>query len=356
MGISTTSCLDNSRSTFLKNLTSAQTDPNPTPSPKPSSKPSPSPSPTPGTQQLFSWNKSNVPSFQLNLGSSKSASVELVAGTYSGSVNLRAEADELAELDPAGFVKISVSPETVNLTPGGKQTITVSVAADTMAPDFNLHLHLVASETTSNPRELPLEIPLQVQPVYEVSIKGGAVPEDWGLGKTINFRRHTNGVTVRFVNMDTAGTHQVHSSGAIPHSDAPMAAAVGTNPGGTYEKVVMPGSPSSATVYCHLHETTTQGHTLNFNVGSNLATYTQVQTKVLNPSCVSCHKAGNALGGIALDTYSATVSTVTPNNAAASLLFTSSKPGTGTMPPGSSLTTEQLLQLYDWIQAGALNN
>jgi mono/diheme cytochrome c family protein len=350
----TTACLIQPRSTSLKHLGSALTDPH--------SPPKPEPSRTGDDHQhndnLFSWNASKVSGLQLNLGQNKSTTVELLAGNYSGPVKIHAETDEISDIDPAGFVRIEVNPSQVTLVPGGKHTVTVNVSTDTMAPDFDLHLHLVAAEDNSAPKESHLEIPLQVQPVYEVLIQGGAAPENWGLSGPVNFRKHTAGVTVRFINMDTESAHRVHSSGAIPHQDTTMAAAVGTTPGGTYEKTVMPGSPTTATLYCHSHEGSAQAHTLNFNVGSNLATFTQVQTRVLSPSCVSCHRAGNALGGIALETYTSAFSLVTAGNASASLLFSSVNRETGTMPPSSStpLSNEQLLQLFDWIQAGAPNN
>lgn len=82
------------------------------------------------------------------------------------------------------------------------------------------------------------------------------------------------------------------------------------------------------------------------------ATFSYIRSNVLIPHCVSCH--GGA-GGYSYDSYTATLKSVSPNNANSSPLYTSIK--SGRMPIGNgSISAADLQAIYDWIQAGAPNN
>ncbi len=85
--------------------------------------------------------------------------------------------------------------------------------------------------------------------------------------------------------------------------------------------------------------------------------YSAIIQPILNTSCTGCHNSGFAAAGVRLTSYAETITTVTPGNAATSLLYRSLN-GTGVakMPPGGSLTAAQIQSFADWINQGALNN
>lgn len=83
------------------------------------------------------------------------------------------------------------------------------------------------------------------------------------------------------------------------------------------------------------------------------ATYSAV-SQVLNARCIQCHSSGNAIDGVALDSYGATRQEVEPGEPGSSDLYKSVSGGG--MPPGGSLTQEQIQLIFDWIMAGAPNN
>lgn len=81
---------------------------------------------------------------------------------------------------------------------------------------------------------------------------------------------------------------------------------------------------------------------------------------ILNASCVSCHQAGMAAGGLRLDAPEnllqggASGPSVIPGKAQRSLLYTRLLDTTAKrMPPAGTLTDEQLAQIRAWINAGA---
>lgn len=86
-------------------------------------------------------------------------------------------------------------------------------------------------------------------------------------------------------------------------------------------------------------------------------TFASIRTLILNVRCTSCHRSGNAQGGIALDTYQAVRNVLVPGNAMNSDLYTSVAVR-NTMPAGAggSLTAAQKSAIQTWINNGALNN
>jgi mono/diheme cytochrome c family protein len=82
------------------------------------------------------------------------------------------------------------------------------------------------------------------------------------------------------------------------------------------------------------------------------ATFSSIYTNIIQPRCVSCH--GGA-AGYTFTSYSGVMRAVTPNSTSSSKLYTATK--SGSMPAsGSALTAQQLQNIADWINAGALNN
>ncbi|MES3039135.1 MAG: hypothetical protein V4736_14605 [Bdellovibrionota bacterium] len=73
---------------------------------------------------------------------------------------------------------------------------------------------------------------------------------------------------------------------------------------------------------------------------------------ITNAKCVACHSNNHQ---IPLTNYLQILATVTPGNAASSLLYDSV--ASGRMPKsGTPLTTDQLTTVRTWIKAGAQNN
>lgn len=79
------------------------------------------------------------------------------------------------------------------------------------------------------------------------------------------------------------------------------------------------------------------------------ATYTAAIQNIINLNCVSCHTAGNASGGIRLDTYTA-VRNSTTNNLLVNVI--DRKPGFSAMPPSRPLATCQIEKIKLWITSG----
>lgn len=72
-------------------------------------------------------------------------------------------------------------------------------------------------------------------------------------------------------------------------------------------------------------------------------TYTADVAPFLADKCTSCHEAGNALGGVLLDTYAEAVANAVTSNATIQ---------DGSMPPFGTLTTEQKAMFQAWVDAG----
>lgn len=86
-------------------------------------------------------------------------------------------------------------------------------------------------------------------------------------------------------------------------------------------------------------------------------TFSAINNSILRPSCVSCHSGGSAQGGVNLSSYQALInsSVVRPGDADKSDLYIQIE--TGRMPRGASkLSQESAKVIFDWIEAGALNN
>jgi mono/diheme cytochrome c family protein len=73
-------------------------------------------------------------------------------------------------------------------------------------------------------------------------------------------------------------------------------------------------------------------------------TYENTVKAILDVSCVACHRAGNALGGIAVDTYA---------SAFANRAATVDSVVKDRMPTGTPLSAEKKKALSDWLDGGA---
>ena len=82
------------------------------------------------------------------------------------------------------------------------------------------------------------------------------------------------------------------------------------------------------------------------------ATFSYISKNILQKRCTSCHGGD---GGYYFNTYANTLKAVKAKNANSSPLYTSVH--RGVMPAsGGKLSNQDIQTIYDWIQAGALNN
>jgi hypothetical protein len=92
------------------------------------------------------------------------------------------------------------------------------------------------------------------------------------------------------------------------------------------------------------------------NTNNPNATFSYINTNILQPKCVSCHNQNNQAGNVNLSSYSSVLNQVKVNSAATSPLYISVAPG-GNMPQGGSPLSAGLVQdISDWINSGAKNN
>lgn len=82
-------------------------------------------------------------------------------------------------------------------------------------------------------------------------------------------------------------------------------------------------------------------------------TYAAIIQPIINTNCVGCHKQGALGGGIDLSTY-ASVKVQADNGKL--LGSVAQNPGYSAMPKGGKLSDCQIVQIKNWIDAGALNN
>jgi mono/diheme cytochrome c family protein len=82
--------------------------------------------------------------------------------------------------------------------------------------------------------------------------------------------------------------------------------------------------------------------------------YSVLAAQVFGTRCVGCHANRN----FKLNSYAEILRTVTPGNAAGSLLYQAITVGAngGKMPQGGALTSAQIKAVEDWINTGAMNN
>jgi cytochrome c5 len=90
----------------------------------------------------------------------------------------------------------------------------------------------------------------------------------------------------------------------------------------------------------------------------SVATFTEVQSKILAQSCTRCHSGAHPSGKIDLSSYESLMArpkTVVPGAPNQSLIYTEIE--SGSMPPRGPRIDPQLVQLLnDWIQEGAKND
>jgi hypothetical protein len=203
----------------------------------------------------------------VHLGAVQTIPVQVTAdSSFNGTVSLSLDPSELSQAS-AGRVSVSISPDQLQLSAGQTATATITVKSDTMAPTV-ASANVGLSASTSLGKRAQSQFQLGVDAVYEIHLFGGPEPEVWDSPRSVSFAPHPEGVTVRFINMDTRDSHIIHSEGPIPHGDTsnPLqpAAAQGQQ-GGIYEYTVTITDPEDDTYHCHTHESSVDDRTLRFN-------------------------------------------------------------------------------------------
>jgi hypothetical protein len=94
----------------------------------------------------------------------------------------------------------------------------------------------------------------------------------------------------------------------------------------------------------------TGGTTTSCNLDN--VTYSATISPILSTSCISCHSASNAKGGIILTDYSHVQSVATSGK----LVGVITQNGYPLMPLGNSLSSCNISQIETWVTAGSLNN
>jgi hypothetical protein len=195
------------------------------------------------------------------LGVSKAFNVSLVAASnFSGDVDLNIERTDLDKIDTRATITTQLGSATVHLTPGASVSIPVMVSAMTIAPGLSSHFTITANAVGSSAPPTTGDVPLTIQPIYDVYLHGGAAPETWDAnppGFVTKFATQTGGVTVNYYNMDTASMHIIHGNGVIPHQNTAMPLAVspgGGVAGGVYTVHLTSTTPTAGSFYCHTHE------------------------------------------------------------------------------------------------------
>ena len=90
-------------------------------------------------------------------------------------------------------------------------------------------------------------------------------------------------------------------------------------------------------------------------VVTSSATFTAVNSQILQPKCLGCHGAGSSPDFSSYGTFAANTSFIMPGKPTSSAVYNAVQ--SGSMPQGSSaLPAADVTLIYDWIQAGALNN
>jgi mono/diheme cytochrome c family protein len=92
-------------------------------------------------------------------------------------------------------------------------------------------------------------------------------------------------------------------------------------------------------------------------------TFSQIESTILGPKCVSCHQSPDGQAGVNLDSYAAIENApathghaiLEPGSADTSHLYDAVK--SGDMPPGGPmLSADEIQMIRDWINEGAPNN
>jgi hypothetical protein len=192
--------------------------------------------------------------------------VTQIPAGFTGDVTFSADTSKL----PQGPSEVSlvIAPATLHVTKANAAMteIPVQIAVRSQAESHSFKAFPITITAKTKTDSSAQTIDMTVDAIYEIDLTGGAAPEGWSSPFTLNMPKHDGGVTIRFVNMDTASTHTIHGEDAIPHQETdPLVVATAGHAGGVYEITVPSGDPVSGEYRCHDHEDESMLRTINFN-------------------------------------------------------------------------------------------
>ncbi len=226
--------------------------------------------PPPVPTATFSFSASQPVS--QNLGTSKTYTYTLTpAAGFKGKAELAIDNSAFSAVDTANATQITVSPASVDFSSGTAQTATVTVVTAAMSPSIKAtdsagHFNLIGKVDGAKVEQ---KVELTIAPIFEIQMKGSSAATMVYTPNltTISFKKHADGLKLRFLNMDTAATNIVHGNGSIPHQNTGMPmppSADGVSPGGMYE-VNVAATATTGSFYSHSYEANGAKRTVTFN-------------------------------------------------------------------------------------------
>jgi len=213
----------------------------------------------------------------VNLGTTITIPVQLNSFEgFEGNITLSIEREELDDMHEAnGDVEISLSRSMVYLTIDGSATFDLAINVKASAPSLTSsrivggdsgHIHIKA-EAVATGLETEFTIPFGINAIYEVGLLDNGSPHTWDISSApLNFRSHTGGLKLRFINKDPNNVHRIHGNRDIPHQDNSLAAAPAAGQDGGVYEVNIDNGDSQGEIWCHSHESSANSRILNFNM------------------------------------------------------------------------------------------
>ncbi|MDH4276103.1 MAG: hypothetical protein OEW08_13805, partial [Gammaproteobacteria bacterium] len=223
-----------------------------------------------------------IPVLASNLGEVKKFTLSVKAtGDFAGAVQLVASKGDLDQNHQAGSdIQITFDPAQITLAQGESRNFEVTLNVTPRAPDFKStkdggdgHFLVNAqADFGGNSIVATMDVPLQVNPVYDVHLIGEGSPgagtkaphkydrPSAGQLAQTEIRSHVGGVTLRFYNDDKV-KHVVHGDGTVVKHENTAAGAAGR----VYETLVTSTAKQSGNYYCHNHESNANRRVILFN-------------------------------------------------------------------------------------------
>jgi hypothetical protein len=182
-----------------------------------------------------------------NLGTTQTYEYTISSKDYSDSLSFAVDRSMMDPLDPQNNIKISVEPEDLVIT-DQDQIIKVNVQVETLSPSFSQSdvkftlIGLAGDQKIAT----KLDIPVQVNPIFEITMEGSNNVVYSPNLTEYSFRPHQNGLKIIYKKPDTANI--VHGNGIIPHQRI-------ATPSPDYEVTIMPNVANcTGSFYSHNNE------------------------------------------------------------------------------------------------------
>ncbi len=194
-----------------------------------------------------------------NLGTVSEYEYTISSQNYSGPVSLTVDREKLNEVDAESDITITVEPSKAELS-NGSVKVKVMVNVSMMSPSITgkaLDISLKVT-TPDEDGEAQLDIPVTVNPVFEISMSGNNPVTYSPDISEFNFRPHEGGM--KFIIKKPDMVNIVHGNGDIPHQRI-------QTPSPDYEVTFMPDiNDCSGSFYSHNNEGGGDRRIVNCNV------------------------------------------------------------------------------------------